>query len=74
MSYNINDYDLFVFDFDGTIMDTEKYHYYSYLKAYKEFNNNIELDIKTYFKYLHNIDRSEYYNLLRSYNIRECRF
>lgn len=69
MNYNIDDYDLFIFDFDGTIMDTEKYHYYSYLKAFKDYDNNIELDINTYFRFVHNIDRSEYYNFLKDHNI-----
>ena len=44
--YNIDDYDLFIFDFDGTIMNTEPYHYKTYLKAIKEYKSMLEKDLK----------------------------
>lgn len=67
--FNIDNYDLFIFDFDGTIMDTEKYHYESYLKIYKEYDENINLDINNYFRLIHNIDKQEYNKFLKSINI-----
>lgn len=59
-TYNIDDYDVFVFDFDGTIMDTEFFHYSAYIKAMKTYKHNLELNIQDYFKLLHNIDRTEF--------------
>jgi len=68
--FNINNYDVFIFDFDGTILDTEKYHYEAYVKAFKDFDINFEIDIQNYFKYLHNIDKSDFNELLKNHNIK----
>ena len=67
--YNIDDYDLFIFDFDGTILDTESYHYEAYMKTFKDLGKNIELDIQNYFGLLHNIDKSHFYSFLKDLNI-----
>lgn len=34
--YYIDDYDVFVFDFDGTIINTEPYHFKAYLKSFQD--------------------------------------
>lgn len=67
--YNIDDYDLFIFDFDGTIMDTECYHYKSYLSALKHYNENINLTINEFFKLVHNTDKTDFHKLLERYKI-----
>ena len=66
---NIDDYDIFIFDFDGTVLDTEYYHYSSYIESFKFFNKNIELDENNYFRLLHNIDKTEFYEYLKEKNI-----
>lgn len=67
--YNINDYDVFIFDFDGTIMDTEYLHYKSYLKALQYFNPKIELDQDNYFRLVHDIDKTKFKNYLEKHEI-----
>jgi len=60
------DYDLFVFDFDGTIMDTEKIH----CKAWVDVISN-NIDIQNYQKYFHSLikDYSKHF-LHLYYNIK----
>ena len=68
---NILDYDLFVFDFDGTIMDTEKYHCKSWNIVLSEYlNYDININLNDYQKIFHSLEKnySKYYlNIL--YNI-----
>ena len=59
MTHSLNDYDLFVFDFDGTIMDTEKFHYKAWINILQKFvSKNIYFDYSTYIKNFHTIDTS----------------
>lgn len=59
MTLSLNDYDLFVFDFDGTIMDTEKFHYKAWINILqKNVCKNIYFDYNTYIKHFHTIDVS----------------
>ena len=59
MTHSLNDYDLFVFDFDGTIMDTEKIHYKAWINILQKFVcKNIFFDYGTYIKIFHTIDVS----------------
>jgi arabinose-5-phosphate isomerase len=59
MTHNLNDYDLFVFDFDGTIMDTEKFHYKAWINILQKYVcKDIFIDYKTYIKNFHTIDTS----------------
>ena len=56
---NILLYDLFVFDFDGTIMDTEKIHYKAWINTLQsQVNNKIFFDYSEYIKHFHTIDVS----------------
>ena len=60
MTHSLNDYDLFVFDFDGTIMDTEKFHYKAWINILqKNVCKNIYFDYSTYIKNFHTIDTSK---------------
>lgn len=53
---NLLKYDLFIFDFDGTLLDTEKYHCKAWNNALSiEKNKNIEIDINDYCKYFHSL-------------------
>ena len=53
---NILKYDLFIFDFDGTLLDTDKYHCKAWNNALsKEKNKNIEIQISDYYKYFHSL-------------------
>lgn len=70
-TYNIDDYDVFVFDFDGTIMDTEFLHYCAYMKAMKTYKHDLELDIQYYFKLIHNIDKTEFNYFLKTIGIHD---
>ena len=67
--YNIDDYDVFIFDFDGTIMDTEGFHYKSYLEALQYFESNITLNQDDFFRLVHNIDKTEFHKLLKKHDI-----
>ena len=69
--YNIDDYDIFIFDFDGTILNTEPYHFKAYLKTFKDINIdfNFDLDFNKYCKMLHNVDKTEFNSLLNKYTI-----
>ena len=55
----IKDYDLFIFDLDGTIINTEIYHHIAWNKALTQYlNNKIEIIYSEYCKHLkteHNI-------------------
>jgi HAD superfamily hydrolase (TIGR01509 family) len=54
----ILNYDLFIFDFDGTILDTEPYHCLAWNKALSEHKNeHIELSFSNYQYIFHNIEK-----------------
>ena len=73
MTHCLKDYDLFVFDFDGTIMDTEKFHYKAWINILQtHINKNIFFDYSTYIKNFHTIDVSNKKKYLRlKYNIED---
>jgi len=59
MTHSLKDYDLFVFDFDGSIMDTEKFHYKAWINTLEtHIDKNIYFDYGTYIKNFHTIDVS----------------
>lgn len=64
-------YDLFIFDFDGTILDTETYHCKAWNEAFCEFKKEpIELTMKQYHKYFHSLNMEDAKTILRVlYNI-----
>jgi arabinose-5-phosphate isomerase len=65
-------YDLFIFDFDGTIMDTEEFHKNAWLKAILEITklDNIDFNMIEYQKYFHNLNGTTSKNYLEiKYNI-----
>ena len=46
--YNkILNYDLYIFDFDGTIIDSEYFHYYAWLNALQKYKN-YDIEKNTY--------------------------
>jgi arabinose-5-phosphate isomerase len=73
MTHSLNDYDLFVFDFDGTIMDTEKFHYKAWINILQtHIDKNIYFDYSTYIKNFHTIDVSNKKKyLLMKYDIKD---
>ena len=50
---NILAFDLFIFDFDGTLMDTEKYHCKAWNLVLSEYKSSFQLNMLYYFKYFH---------------------
>lgn len=72
MTYqNILHYDLFIFDFDGTLMDTENYHYKAWSNAISfYFKKTVIFPVLDYEKYFHSIEKNSAKNLLKyRYNI-----
>ena len=67
---NILKYDLFIFDFDGTVFDTEEIHYNCWKDCLKKYSNiNIE-NITTYFKYYHTLESYNFKQYLKdNYNL-----
>ncbi len=62
----IMEYDLFIFDFDGTILDTEKYHYLSWCKALTDHvKHNVMLTYNDFHEYFHKLDVNETKLLLK---------
>ena len=62
----ISDFDLFVFDFDGTLMNTEKYHAKAWNEAIADYKNNkLLLSYKDYQKNFHNLDKNHIKNYLK---------
>jgi len=61
---DIYDYDTYIFDFDGVIIDSEKYHYLSYKKSLEELNINIALTYDKYceLKHANNMLFKDYFN------------
>jgi D-arabinose 5-phosphate isomerase GutQ/beta-phosphoglucomutase-like phosphatase (HAD superfamily) len=69
---NILNYDLFVFDFDGTIMDTEKTHCKAWeIVLSKHMDKEIIININDYQKYFHSLIKDYSKNYLNIfYNIK----
>jgi len=67
---NILAYDLFIFDFDGTLMDTEKYHCKAWNLVLSEYKSTFHINMLYYFKYFHSLDKNLSKNFLKiTYNI-----
>lgn len=62
----MENFDLFLFDLDGTIIDSEKLHYRSYKLALEHFNVKIKFDYDDYVKLLH-CDNSQFKNFIHNY-------
>jgi len=68
MNLNINEkykailnYDIFIFDFDGTLMDTEKYHHAAWKITLNEyFDCEIDYDIYLHQKYGHALEKDSH--------------
>jgi len=58
MKFNIINYDLYLFDLDGTLINTEYLHHQAYQKALLFFNSDIILSFNDYCKYAHLSDIS----------------
>jgi HAD superfamily hydrolase (TIGR01509 family) len=74
---NILKYDLFIFDFDGTIMDTEEFHKNSWVKALHEITNlnNIDINMNEYQKYYHTLNEETSKKYLEiKYNITDYEY
>jgi len=69
---NILNYDLFVFDFDGTIMDTEKIHCKAWENVLSNYTNKeVIINMNDYQKYFHSLIKDfskNYLNII--YNIK----
>jgi len=59
-------FDLFLFDLDGTIIDSETLHYRSYKLALDHFKVMIKFEYKDYIKLLH-CDNSQFKNFIHNY-------
>jgi len=68
---HILDYDLYIFDFDGTIMDTEKYHCMAWNEALTKYKNEqVNIPINDYFENFHSLEQNHSKNYLKFiYNI-----
>jgi len=70
---NILDYDLYIFDFDGTLINTEPYHLKAWNLALIDFlkTDSVEiLTMKTYQKYFHSLHPNSTQNFLNiKYNL-----
>ena len=65
MNNILNNFDLFIFDLDDTLIKTEKYHYKAWIKVLKEeLNNDFEIDFNNYCLKFHSIDKNSIYNYL----------
>jgi beta-phosphoglucomutase-like phosphatase (HAD superfamily) len=63
----ILDYELFIFDFDGTIMDTEYVHCKAWNKAISEITNrSINLTISEFHNYFHQLNNKNIKLLLKT--------
>jgi len=65
------EYDVFIFDFDGTIMNTETYHCLAWSNALSEYKNeNIKISLLEYQENFHKLDKNYSKNFLEiNYNI-----
>lgn len=62
---NILKYDLFIFDFDGTVFDTEEIHYNCWKDCLKKHANIMIDNINTYFKYYHTLESYNFKQYLK---------
>jgi beta-phosphoglucomutase-like phosphatase (HAD superfamily) len=61
----ILNYELFIFDFDGPLMDTEEYHNKSWNNALSQYTkNDIQINMQDYQKYFHSLDNTYSKNYL----------
>jgi len=59
------EYDVFIFDFDGTIMNTETYHCLAWSNALSEYKNeNIKISLLEYQENFHKLDKNYSKNFL----------
>ena len=64
---NILDFDLFIFDLDGTVIDSEHLHYQAWIKALELYFNNkkkIEITQEEHHKYCHSLKKNCHKNYL----------
>ena len=54
--FKIDDFDVFIFDFDGTIMNTEFTHYLCWKKTIQSCIPDFNISPDEYFKHIHNLD------------------
>lgn len=66
MLENITDYELFLFDLDGCLIDSEKIHYASYKNALDFFNINLKFHYDDYVKLCHSSD-STFKDYIKTY-------
>jgi D-arabinose 5-phosphate isomerase GutQ/beta-phosphoglucomutase-like phosphatase (HAD superfamily) len=66
-SSSILEYDLFIFDLDGTLMDTEDYHLFAWEAAIQEKTkkSDFELTIQDYHTYFHSLEPLNMKNYLK---------
>jgi len=63
--YSIKEYDLFIFDFDGTIIDTELYHYQAWKNVLNKEIIDFNLSEDNYFRMNHHLDTNTFRNFLK---------
>jgi len=56
--FNYDNFDLFLFDLDGTLINSEDIHHNAYNNAFSFFNLNVSLSFEDYCKYSHINDKS----------------
>jgi beta-phosphoglucomutase-like phosphatase (HAD superfamily) len=67
MSNVINDYDLFIFDLDDTLIKTEEYHYNAWVITLKKFiNDDFSISKNEFFSIFHCITQNKIPNYLQS--------
>ncbi len=72
---NIFDFNLFIFDLDGTILDTEYFHYLSYLESLSSILNNNTFTYELYEQIAHSTDVNEmFYFLKYRHNINKIQY
>jgi beta-phosphoglucomutase-like phosphatase (HAD superfamily) len=65
MKYIINNYDLFIFDLDDTLIYTENYHYDAWIETLKNnINNNFSISHDYFFSKFHTINKDGIKNYL----------
>ncbi len=69
MLFQITNYDLYLFDLDGTLINTEELHCNAYNLALKYFNIDYQFDFNNYCKYAHYSDKSMKDFIESNYNI-----
>lgn len=68
--FKIEDYDVFVFDFDGTILNTEYTHYLSWKKSIQTIKPDFNISEDDYFRHIHHLNTQTFRNYLQfNFNI-----